>query len=109
MVFENGLKTLILAGVGLTLVSLFAKPVVNLLLLPINLLTYGLFRWVGSAVVLYVVTLLLKDFRIYSFDFVGMSSKWLDLPAMHFQGFAAFVAFSFVLSMISSVIYWLIK
>lgn len=109
MVFAKGWEDLFLAGVGLTIVSLLAKPVIGILLLPINLLTFGLFRWVSSAITLYIVTLIVPGFSILGFNFVGFSTKWFDIPAVSFTGILAFVAFSFVLSFFSSIIYWIIK
>jgi putative membrane protein len=109
MVFGRGFITLLLAGVGVTLVSVIAKPVINLLLLPLNLLTFGVFRWVAAAIVLFLVTLLVKDFAISGFAFSGFSNKWIELPALNFHGILAFVGFSFILSIITSFIYWLIK
>src|SRR3989344_1978278 len=98
MIFERGIYSLFVAGVGLMVVSLLAKPIINMLLLPLNLITFGLFRWVSSAVVLYIVTLLVKDFKIVAFIFLGYSSKWIEIPAVHFQGIWAYVGFSFILS-----------
>lgn len=109
MVFEKGISTLLVAGVALTGVFLLAKPVINLLLLPINLITFGLFRWVSSAVVLYIVTLIIHDFKITAFIYGGFTSKWIDIPAFSLQGVLAYVAFSFVLSFITSFLYWLMK
>lgn len=109
MVFDKGFTTLVIAGIGLTGVSLLAKPVINLLLLPLNLITFGLFRWVASAVMLYLVTLLVKDFKIAFFTYPGFTSKWLDIPQLHFEGVLAFIGFSFILSIVSSFVYWLIK
>jgi putative membrane protein len=109
MVFEHETATLIVAGIGLTIASLIAKPIINILLLPLNLLTFGIFRWVASSVVLYIVTLIVKDFKIVGFNFLGLSSKWLDIPQIHFEGILAFIAFSFLLSIITSFIYWLVK
>lgn len=109
MVFENGTRTLLMAGVGLMLASLFTKPVINMLLLPINLVTFGLFRWVSSAVVLYIVTLLIGDFKIAHFRFDGFASKWFDLPPLYFEGMLAFVGFAFMLSIITSFLFWLHK
>ncbi|MGB6839227.1 MAG: phage holin family protein [Microgenomates group bacterium] len=105
--FEKGIETLFLAGAGLTVASLLAKPVINLLLLPINLITFNLFKWVSSAVALYIVTLVIPGFRIVGFMFQGFSSSWFDLPSISFGGFLAYVAFSFVFSLIASFIYWL--
>ena len=109
MVFERGFITLLVAGMGLTGVSLLAKPVINLMIIKINLITFGLFRWVASAVMLYLVTLIVKDFKIAFFSFTGFASKWIDIPSLHFEGALAFIGFSFILSIITSFIYWLIK
>jgi putative membrane protein len=109
LIFENGLQTLLISGIALTGVFFLAKPVINLLLLPLNLITFGLFRWVSSAVVLYLVTLIIKEFKIIAFNFTGYSSKWIDIPAFNFKGLLAFIAFSFILSLITSFLYWLMK
>lgn len=109
MVFQKGIETLLLTGLGLTIASLIAKPVINILLLPVNLITFGLFRWVAAVVVLYIVTLVVPGFKIVGFHFAGYSSVWFDLPAIVFGGYVAYIAFSFMHSLISSFIYWLIK
>ena len=109
IVYGKGFETLLLAGVGVTIISLIGKPVINLLLLPINLVTFGLFRWLSSAIILYLVTLIVKDFKIVGFLFSGFKSQWFDLPKLDFTGFLAYVGFSFLFSFIASFIYWLIK
>lgn len=106
--FENGLETVVIAGVGLTVASLLVKPIINLLLLPINLITFNLFKWVSSAIALYLVTLVVPGFKITGFVFAGFSSQWLDLPAISLSGFIAYVAFSFIFSLLASFIYWLL-
>lgn len=107
--FEKGLQTLFLAGLAFMAASLLAKPVINILLLPLNLVTFGLFRWVSSAVVLYLVTLVIPGFKLVNFYFQGFSSKWIDIPELTFGGILSFVAFAFLISIISSIIYWIIK
>lgn len=109
LVFQKGLETLLLTGLGLTVASLVAKPVVNILLLPVNLLTFGLFRWVSAVVVLYIVAMVVPGFSVTGFNFGGYTSMWIDLPNLVFGGFLAYVAFSFLHSLIASFIYWLIK
>lgn len=109
MNFGKGTETLILSGVAITIVSLLAKPIINILLLPINLVTFGLFRWVASSVILYLTSLIVPAFKILFFDFSGFSSKWIDIPNIHFEGIMAYIAFSFILSFLTSFIYWLVK
>ena len=109
IILENDYSTLILAGIAVTIVSLIAKPVINILLLPINLITFGFFRWIASAVVLYLTTIIIPSFKIIYFDFPGITSKWIDIPHLHFSGIIAYIGFSFLFSLIASAIYWLIK
>lgn len=109
LVFEEGLVTILLAGAGLTVASLLARPVINLLLLPINLITFNLFKWVSSAVALYLVTLVVPGFKITHFYFAGLSFDFFSLPSLSLGGVLAYVAFAFVISLITSSIYWIIK
>ncbi|HUC94719.1 MAG TPA: phage holin family protein [Candidatus Saccharimonadales bacterium] len=109
IVFADGTYSLLLAGIVLTLASMVIKPIINLLLLPLNLITFGLFRWVGFAITLYLVTLIIPGFKIIDFVFRGFSSYWFSIPAFSLPGILAIIAFSFLLSIIASFGYWIFK
>lgn len=109
LAIANGWQGLVVAGVGLTLVNFLARPIINLLLLPINLVTFGFFRWLSAALTLYITTLLVPGFSVSGFYFAGLVTKWIDLPSLHFSGFLSFIAFSFVISIFTSLIHWLVK
>lgn len=106
---ENGLVTLLLAGLGLTAASSIAKPLINLLLLPLNLMTFGLFRFISSAIAIYLVTLVVPGFKFNGFYFAGFTSDWFDLPQISFTGILAFIAFSLVFSLLTTFLHWLVK
>lgn len=109
IVFADGTYSLILAGVVLTVTTVIIKPIINILLLPINLVTFGLFRWVGYAITLYIVTLIVPGFKLVGFAFKGFSSYWFSVPAFTLNGILAFIAFSFLISFISSLLHWILK
>ncbi len=109
MQFASGSYTLLLAGLVLTLTTLIIRPVINVLLLPINLITFGFFKWVGYAITLYLVTLIVPGFKLLDFAFKGYNSYWFSIPALSLSGILAFIAFSFIISTISSIIYWIFK
>ena len=109
MQLSKGINSILLAGVGLSLLSLLVKPLINLLLLPLNLITFGLFRWVSSAIALYLVTLIIPGFKIIGFSFAGLASKWIDIPSVNLSGILSIIAFSLVISVISSILHWLIS
>lgn len=107
LVFTRGTETIIFSGIALTLASLVVKPIINLLLLPINLLTFNLFKWVSSAVALYLTTLAVTDFKITQFYFPGYES--LGIQNFTLEGLGALIAFSFLISLITSFVNWLIS
>lgn len=109
LVFEEGLKSLVVTGAALTLGTYFIKPVISLLILPLNLITFGLFKWVAHAIMLFLVDLVLTDFTVVYFEFAGFSSNWATLPPLILpHGLLAYAAFSFLISFTTSLIYWLV-
>lgn len=109
IVFSSWPESLLLAGLALTGAVFIIKPVLNILLLPLNLITFGLFKWLSFAIGLYLVTLIIPGFKIVGFYFSGFSTKWIDVPAINLDGLLGLLAFSFVLSTISSSLRWLMK
>jgi len=109
IVFGDGTYSLLLTGAVLTVTTLIIRPIINILLLPINLVTFGLFRWVGFAITLYIVTLIVPGFKLFDFAFKGFSSYWFSIPSVTLSGILAFIAFSFLISFVSSVLHWMLK
>lgn len=107
--FAKGIETLLLTGAVLSLATMIVRPILNLLLLPLNLITFGLFKWVTYAITLYLVTLVVPGFTITNFVFAGFNSYWFSIPSISLTGTFAFVAFSFLISFVSSIIYWIFK
>jgi len=109
ILLEKGLESLLFAGLGLSVVTLILKPILNILLLPLNLVTFGFFRWVSSTIALYLATLVVPGFKISEFLFEGFSSKYFNLPSFHLTGLFAYIGFSLLISLVASLLHWLIK
>lgn len=110
LIFEGGVSAMIATGAALALASMLVRPVVNILLLPINLLTFGLFKWLSNAITLYIVDLVLNQFKVEKFSFVGISNDWFTIPAYATENIIiSYILFSFMIFLISSIIYWIIK
>ena len=60
----SNIPTLIIAAFVFTIFSWFVKPVLKILFLPVNLITFGLFSWVIQIIVLYLVVLVVPGFVI---------------------------------------------
>lgn len=110
LVFQNQLEGLLITSAALGVAMLVIKPVVNLLLLPLNLATLGLFKFLGHVITLFIVDLALTQFEIVGFHFAGFTSTYFDLPAIDFEkGPFAFLAFSLIIWVITGIINWLRK
>ena len=107
--YEGGSKTLATTALVLTLINLLVKPLVNLLLLPINLITLGTFRWVINVISLYLVTLTVPLFKVNAFLFQGFEFQGFVMPAINLSIFWAFVVASFLISLTTTLLHWLAK
>lgn len=105
--FKGGLSTLVTAGLVLTLVNLAIKPLINLLLLPINLVTLGTFRWLVNVLVLWLVTAIVPQFQINAFTFSGLNWQGFIIPSLALGKFWAFVLISFLISLVTGFLLWL--
>lgn len=107
--YVGGYQTLLLASLAIAVVNLFIRPIINLLLLPVHLVTLGLFRWLANVITLYLVTLMVPRLQIHPFDFAGFNAKFVILPQIHFSAFGAFVVSTLVLTVVFHFVYWLLQ
>lgn len=109
MTYVGGYQTLLMAALAISVVNLFVRPIINLLLLPLHLVTLGVFRWLANVVTLYLVTWIVPNLQIHAFVFPGVDLRYLIVPEMHFSAFGAFVVATFVLTITFHLIYWLLQ
>lgn len=105
----GGLPTFIFGAFTLSLMSFLLKPILNLLALPLNLVTFGTFSFLTNAIILYLLTAFVPQISINSFIFKGFSAFGFVIPEISFNAFFAYIVSSFVLSVILSLIRWLIN
>ncbi len=109
IVYVGGASTLLLAALVIAGVNLFVRPIINLLLLPINLITLGMFRWVSNLITLFLATRLIPNLQIRPFDFAGADLNIMIIPAIHFSAFMSFVVATLTLTLTFHFLYWLFQ
>jgi len=107
--YSENFLVLFWAAVFLAVLNLLVKPLLNILMTPINFLTLGAFRWVINIIILFIVTLFIPEFKIIGFTISSFSRAGFTLPEIRLTFFWALFLISFLLEIIPSIIYWVIK
>ena len=107
--FNHGVETIIKVAVIYTIFELFLKPILKLLLLPINLLTLGFFRLVINTVGLYLAVFVLADFTVNNINLASQTIYGLVLPQIQFSGFPVFLINSFSINIIVGFFKFILK
>jgi uncharacterized membrane protein YvlD (DUF360 family) len=102
-------KTLVTAAVIWLLLNKIVKPIIKLLLLPINLITLNLFSWAVSLITLFLLPLIVSGISITPYDFPSFSYQGFSIPAFHLNLFLSFVVASCFLNLFHNIITWIIK
>lgn len=109
LVLEEGMWSLAKAALGLGAANWLIRPLVNMIMLPLNLLFFGLFRWITNVLVLWLVVRFVGGIAIRPFAFAGATVQGIVLPGMDFNQMYAWLVLSFLVSLISSFVIWLMS
>lgn len=106
----NGTFQVVLtASILWLLLNKVVKPIIKLLLLPINLITLGLFSWVISVVTLFLLQFLIVGISLQPHYFTGFTYQGFIIPAFHINLLFSYIITSSLINGIHSIISWLFK
>jgi len=106
---DGGIATYLFGGFALTILFILLKPVLNILSMPLNLITLGFFSFLTNVIIFYLLTVLVIGISITSFTFSGVSYSGFVIPSIYFNTLFAFVLVSFLQSLCVSFLNWLIE
>ncbi|MEK7570813.1 MAG: phage holin family protein [Patescibacteria group bacterium] len=109
VVIRGGFWTLLTGGAGLAALFLILKPILNIISFPVNMLTIGIFSLFTNAFILYLLTIFVPEIMIRTFTYESTTFFGFITPDMTFSLFFAYLFTAFVLSLIETIISWLIK
>jgi putative membrane protein len=99
---------LIATGIVLTLLTVIVKPFLKILLLPVNLITFGLFAWVINIIVIYLATLLVPGFSIGKVMIPAITLGPLYFQSYTFSHFWSYFVVSLFVSLGNGVLGWIL-
>ena len=102
------LTGIVYAGAVFTLINYLVKPIVKLLLLPINLVTLGLFRWLSNVLILLTLTRLLSTVSVVPAVIPSLAYQGFVVPQIAMVFPASLIISSFLLSFVFTLLNWLL-
>jgi putative membrane protein len=106
---NGGIEVYIAGGIALSVLFFLLKPILNVVTLPLNIITLGLFSFVTNAIILYLLTVFVSNISITAFKFGGLSAFGFVIPQIQINSFFAFIIASVSVTLIVGFLKWLIK
>lgn len=105
----GGISGLLIGAVAVMAANLLLVPVLKILLLPLNLLTLGLFAWLSNVLTLYFLVNVVPYFKIGTYHFSGVYWEGFSIPSVDLTIFQVVIVTSFILGFMINFANWLIN
>ena len=107
--FGNVPWTIIKTAFVLSIFEVLLKPILKIILFPINLLTLGFFRIVIDTLGLYLAAFIFSDFYVKNIHTLPTSFLGLQIPELNFNNFIAFLVTSLTIGLVLNFFTLIIK
>ncbi|MBI5448790.1 phage holin family protein [Candidatus Gottesmanbacteria bacterium] len=97
--------SLVAAGAVLSILMLFVKPILRIIFLPINIITFGLLSWLVNVIVLYLLTVLVFEVTIVPWTFPGAAWSGFVIPNIKFSYTTALILSSLLVTLITNALH----
>lgn len=106
--YEGGFRSLLIAAAAFTAINLILIPLLKILLLPLNLLTLGVFAWLTNVLALYALTQVVPEIHLMPYYFPGVKYGGFSIPAVDLTTFWVAVVASLMIGLITHFLNWLV-
>ena len=106
LVAPGGWQTILFAGFTLSLLMLIVVPILKILFIPINILTFGLLSWLINVIVIYLLTVFVPEIQVKPWIFAGATWAGFVITPIHFSYFMALVATSLCVTAITEILHY---
>lgn len=104
LVIAGNVWGMLSAGLALTIMMIILKPLIALILLPVNILTLGLLGWFVNVIVLYLWSALVPQVTLRPWTFPGVTWGGFVVPPANVSYTWTLIIVSLVVTAIVSVL-----
>ena len=98
-------QALLSAGLVLSMLMLIVKPILKILFLPINIITFGFLSWMVNVIVIYLLTVVASEVAIVPWTFPGGSWLGFIMPEVKLTYTMALIASSLLITLIVNTLH----
>lgn len=107
LTYSGGFRSLFVGASVFMMINIVLVPLLKILLLPLNLLTLGLFAWLTNVLALYALTTIFSAFQLIPYTFEGLEVFGIVIPPLDLTTFWVAVVASFMIGIITHFLQWL--
>jgi len=100
-----GYERVFLLAFLISILNTFVKPLIKLILLPLNIITLGFFNWLSIFIVFFIATVYVKGVEIIGFTYSGFYSDLFTINDMKVHRYLSYL----LSSLFVYIIYKLVK
>lgn len=105
LVISPGWQPMVTAGLVLSLLMLIVRPILTILFIPINILTFGLLSWFINVIVIFLLTLFVPEVVVTDWTFPGLNWAGLVIPIFHLSYFLALIVVSLTITFFTNLLH----
>jgi len=106
---SQGVKGLLISALIFMVVNIMIVPIFKVILLPLNLLTLGIFTWVANVLAFYFLVNVSPFISVSPYDFPGLNLGAIIIPGLGLSTLQVVIVASFLIGFLINLINWLRK
>lgn len=108
IVIQGGIASSIIGGFVLAIMSFTIKPILSIITLPLNIITFGAFSFVINGIILYLLTVFVPAIIVRPFVFGNYNFAGFVIPPIHLNLFFSYIVIALGFSIIVTCIQWIL-
>jgi putative membrane protein len=107
LTIQGGFWSIFTASILLTIGFKIIRPILNIMTLPLNVITFGLFQVLTISFIVFLVSLIYPQLQIRPFEFEGLQFLGIIIQRFHVNLFLSYIIISGTIYLITKAFFWL--
>jgi uncharacterized membrane protein YvlD (DUF360 family) len=108
-IIKGNLKNFLYICLILSFLTYLVKPIINLIMLPINIITLNLSAWIINIFIFLFWSLLMRDVTINAWDFNGINLGFINIDSIIFPAWQTIIILAIFYILLSKFLFWVIR